>query len=143
MNNILSIASKHLINNSFEFTLRDLVSIKQIIIQYINNHNHNFKQLIFNLLRGIQLTVTELSGTWCFAITQPVCKSELKYSTEYPISGLELDLVWILDHIKVTLLLVMLMTFGSLGGGGNEVGSGVRCSALEELFSTYADEKIE
>lgn len=84
----------------------------------------------------IQLTVTILLGTLCTANTHPFCKSELKYSTVYPMNEELPCFSCTLFHVKVMLALVTLINFGSLGGDGSVLGSGVRWRALVELFST-------
>lgn len=82
-------------------------------------------------------TVTTLLGTRCAAVTHPDCKSELKYSTVYPMNEVPPCFCCTLFHAKVTLELVMFTNFGSLGDDGNMLMSGVRCSALVALFSTW------
>lgn len=58
----------------------------------------------------------------------------------YPISGLAPVRSWILAHVMVILFSVTLTTFGAPGGGGNVLGSGVRCRfGLLLLFSTCGE----
>jgi hypothetical protein len=87
--------------------------------------------------RGAQRTVTTLLGTRCAAVFHPVCKSELKYSTLYPIKAVvPLCFDCTLLHDSVTLAAVTFTNFGSLGDAGSMLTSGARCSVLAELFST-------
>lgn len=82
-------------------------------------------------------TVTTLLGTRCAAVTHPDCKSELKYSTVYPINEVPPCFCCTLFHARVTLVLVTFTNFGSFGDDGNMLMSGVRCRALVALFSTW------
>lgn len=83
------------------------------------------------------ITVIDCPGTRCAATTHPVWRSELKYSTVYPIRGLEPALSWLLPQTSVTALSVIFVVFGTPGGDGNVLGSGVLCNVVGEvLFST-------
>ena len=92
---------------------------------------------MYPMHKKIQHTVTILLGTRSAVFTHPDCKSELKYSTVYPINAVvPLCFGCILFHANVKLIAVTFTSFGSLGDDGSMLMSAARCSALVELFST-------